>query len=481
MRRSSSALTGAVVMLSLMGQALGAQPVPDLSTEVATARRTLAAPQVKAAMDYVERTKDETVREWLSLCEAYGPTGNEQQRSRLIYRLFRIYGLNDVRIDEERNVIGVRPGTGKGPTVVLNAHHDSVRLWPVDQQISSFVADGRVWCPSAGDDLAGVTQLLGVLRAMNAGKVKTQGDVWFVTFTGEEPVDNHASSGAQQFVRANYPQNLDWRKGDVLVQFHGGGGEGVSTGSTPVRHRTRLRLFTPIEGSRWGRHSIDVLGPVLVRLQSLRDPRAEGEGQHPGVDSPGDPVLFFNTAMIEGSEIINAPARDITIRFDLRSSSEARLQRAHRDIMRIAKEETEKFGEGFRFVYEVTSTNGVGLDVNPNGINGFDKINNAAAKTAAAASNVLYGTKPVIDTDNGCGDCVRAYREGMPGFSFRGNVVDHGGGKVEMRGTLPLKSETRRISAGSHDVTESKEIDQIWSGLKHGLLFAITYAGLASE
>ena len=468
------AVVGAAMMMGFIAQPVGAQTGPDLTSEIALAKKTLATPKVKAAMAYVERSKDETVREWLSLCEAYGPTGSEIFRARAIYRLFRIYGLYDVRIDEESNVIGVRKGTGGGPTVVLNAHHDAVQLWPANQPIDAFVADGRVWCPSAGDDISGVTQLLAVLRAMNAANIQTKGDVWFVTFSGEEPVGNNASNGAQQFVNANYPHNLDWRKGDILIQFHGGGGEGVDTGSTPVRHRSRLRLFTPIEGNRWGRHSIDVLGPVLMRLQELRDPRAEKRGY----SYNEDPILYFNTAMVEGSEIINAPARDITIRLDLRSASEARLRKAHQDIMRIAKEETEKFGEGFRFVYEVVSQNGVGQDVNPAGITGFDKVNNAAAKMAAAASNALYGTKPIIDEHSGCGDCVRAYRQGMPGFSFSGDVVDHGGGKFEQRGTAPLKSETRRISVGSHDITESKEIDQVWSGIKHGLLFTIAYTGL---
>jgi acetylornithine deacetylase/succinyl-diaminopimelate desuccinylase-like protein len=465
-----------VIMLGLVVQQAGAQttPMPDMSAEIAVAKKVFATKQMKAAMDYVERSKDDTVREWLGLCQAYGPTGSEMQRARSIYRLFRIYGLYDVRIDEERNVIGVRKGTGEGPKVVLNAHHDAVQLWPADQYIDAFVADGRVWCPSAGDDISGVEQLLTVLRAMNAANIKTKGDVWFATFSGEEPVGNHASNGARQFVNANYPHNIDWRKGDIMIQFHGGGGEGVNTGSTPVRHRSRLRLFTPIEGNRWGKHSMDVLGPVLIRLEELRDPRAEKRSY----SYDKDPILYFNTAMVEGSEIMNSPARDITIRFDLRSASEARLRKAHEDIMRIAKEETEKMGEGFRYVYEVMSTNGVGQDVNPDGITGFNKVNNPAAKMVAAASNVLYGTKLIIDENDGCGDCVRAYREGMPGFTFNGDVVDHGGGKVEMRGSAPLKSETRRISVGSHDITESKEIDQLWSGIKHGLLFTVAYTGL---
>ncbi|HLA72652.1 MAG TPA: hypothetical protein VK624_14185, partial [Steroidobacteraceae bacterium] len=106
------AVVGAAMMFGFIAQPVGAQTGPDLTSEIALAKKTLAAPKVKAAMAYVERSKDETVREWLRLCEAYGPTGSEILRARTIYRLFRIYGLYDVRIDEESNVIGVRKGTG---------------------------------------------------------------------------------------------------------------------------------------------------------------------------------------------------------------------------------------------------------------------------------------------------------------------------------------------------------------------------------
>ncbi|HKJ01412.1 MAG TPA: hypothetical protein VJ997_03125, partial [Longimicrobiales bacterium] len=153
--------------LALLGGTASAQ-VPDLTRETAEARRVLAARPMARALDYLSTAREETVREWLSLCEAYGPSGGEGPRSQLLYRLFRMYGLERVRIDDALNVIGVRPGTGGGPTLVLNAHHDNVPLMPEGQPISAFEADGRVWCPAAGDDLMGVTQMLTVLRAMNA-------------------------------------------------------------------------------------------------------------------------------------------------------------------------------------------------------------------------------------------------------------------------------------------------------------------------
>jgi hypothetical protein len=64
-------------------------------------------------------------------------------------------------------------------------------------------------------------------------------------------------------------------------------------------------------------------------------------------------------------------------------------------------------------------------------------------------------------------------------MSLRGNVVDAGeNGKFELRRETPLRSAVRRRTA-THDVTESVDINRAWSGVKHGLLFAVAYAGLA--
>ncbi len=477
----------AVAALPLpVGSLIAQAPVPDVSRELQVARQMLATDQVKRAFAYVEGSRDETVQEWLSLCNAYGPSGDEIYRSNLIYKLFRIYGLQDVRIDEHRNVIGVRHGAGQGPKIVFNAHHDAVPLLPRDQPIEAFVADNRIWCPSGGDDLEGVVQLLSIVRALNAANIQTQGDLWFASFTGEEVAPAYAydaSPGAGYFVQSNYPNNIDWRKGDIMIQFHGGGGGGVATGSTPVRYRTQLRIFVPFTRDRWGPHAIDALAPVLARIVGLRDRRvvqagAEEGGQHPGLNADSA-MLYMNCPMVDASPILNAPAKEVRIRCDLRSVSEARIQRVNRDIEHIADSVTKALGPGYSWVYEIMSKNGIGLDVRQEAIEGWDKVNNPPARMVAATAQALYGGPVDIEWRDGCGDCVRAYKEGMPAFSFRGSIVDLGGGHFE-RGNRRLRSDVRKMTAG-HDVAESVDIDAVWAGIKHGVLFAVSYAGLSAQ
>jgi len=230
-RRSGPALAmlGALLLAS-PATSLAQQkipPLPDISREVAEAKAVLASPVMQRAMAHIgKRQQDpkETIDMWIGLCNAAGPSGDEIYRSNHVKKLFQIYGLENVHIDGALNVVGIRRGTGGGPAVVLNAHQDQVAVWSKDQPIEAFVADGRIWCPAAGDDLIGIVQMLTILEAMNASGMQTKGDVWFVAFTGEET----DFRGARHFARSNYPHHIDWKKGDVIMQFHGGAGDGAT-------------------------------------------------------------------------------------------------------------------------------------------------------------------------------------------------------------------------------------------------------------
>ena len=67
--------------------------------------------------------------------------------------------------------------------------------------------------------------------------------------------------------------------------------------------------------------------------------------------------------------------------------------------------------------------------------------------------------------------------------AFLSEMIIHHQGAVDMARLVITNSNRSDLKDFAADIisAQSKEIDQIWSGLKHGLLFAITYAGLASE
>lgn len=462
--------------LAMQATAASAQGAGEVLIEVpeeeALVREVLASTPMQEALGYIDASDEDTIREWLSLCNAHGPSGDEIFRARHLWRMMRIYGLENVHIDDRLNVIGIRRGTGDGPTVVLNSHYDNNSMgWPKEQPIQAFVDDGRIWCPAAADDLAGTTQVLTVLRAMNAGNIETEGDVWFVFFSGEEPLKENASLGAELFTISNFPHNIDYRRGDILMQLHGGGGGGVSTGSVEVRHRSQLRIFVPVNRSEWDTHTVDAMGSILDRIsREVRDPRAAST-QRTSAGRAED-VVMFNMAQIHAGETLNQTATESWVRFNMHALREEYLWEVHEQIQQIAEEECQRVSCTVH--YSINSKNGL-----EGGLPGFDNVNNPAARMAVAASNVLYGTQGTINPIGGCGDCVRSYRNGMPAFSLRGNVLDYGDGRVDLDPPREsLDSDIFRMTR-NHDPAASAEIDRVWAAAKHGLVFAVSYAGLA--
>jgi acetylornithine deacetylase/succinyl-diaminopimelate desuccinylase-like protein len=483
----------ALAPMALMGAGqLGAQSPPDVSAELSVVHQHVATPQLSAALGFVDQqiaNPRDVIQDWLGVCSVPGPSQgsgplfHETYRSNHIYRMFKIYGLEHVYVDDYQNVVAVRPGTGDGPTVVLNAHHDNVALWGVDQPIEAFERDGRIYCPAAGDDLIGVVQMFTILRAMNEARIETRGDVWFVALAGEET----ASTPAANFVRGNYPHNLNWRNGDAIIQLHGTAGDGVTTGSGPVITMTTLRFFTPFERSvpghpgadrRWRPHAVDLLARTIQRVRAeLADPRADC--LRCDADATAEAAEWYiNMAKLRASPARNRPGSEAAVMMDIRGPNWPQMRQMHLRIMQIAEEVCEEYRTiGFppnnfpdRCSYAFSVDRTLGRDWEDDPIEGFDRVNNSAARFAAAAAHALYGNPPVIDPSRGCGDCRSMYGAGMPAFSFRGNIIDHGGGRYE-------RGSGGRM--GGHDVSESMALQAIWAGIKQGLVFATSYAGMA--
>ncbi len=225
---------------------------------------------------------------------------------------------------------------------------------------------------------------------------------------------------------------------------------------------------------------MDVLGHIMVRLSNeVRDPRAATISNYPHTyepdfSRPAD-LLYMNMAVVEGGQFLNQPVSEASVRLNFHASSEERLGQAHNQVQRIAQEVCQEMGEGCSYHYTINSRNGT-----EEGIEGWDRLNNAPARMAAAAAQALYGITPYIIPVRGCGDCLRAYMEGMPAMSLRGYVWDYGNGRFEVGGSHPLISQVRRKTT-NHDVTGSVDIDKIWAGVKQGLLFTVSYAGMAQD
>ena len=153
--------------------------------------------RVKAAYEYIDKNHESILREWIAITEINAPSGHEQERAKYIEMLLRRQRLQSIRYDAAGNVIAVRKGTGGGPVVVFDAHLDTV--FQPGLKIKATIREGRVHAPGVGDDTRNIEALLATIRALDAARIETKGDLVFV-FTVEEETN---FSGVKQFIKDN--------------------------------------------------------------------------------------------------------------------------------------------------------------------------------------------------------------------------------------------------------------------------------------
>ena len=85
-------------------------------------------PVVKDALKQIKEEEQLTMADQIALTEIEAPPFHEEVRAAYFAERLRELGLTNVRIDKEGNVIGIRPGKGNGPRLVLGAHLGTVSL-----------------------------------------------------------------------------------------------------------------------------------------------------------------------------------------------------------------------------------------------------------------------------------------------------------------------------------------------------------------
>ena len=74
----------------------------------------------------MEPSFDNAVRFAQELIRLPSPSGGEEAVARRILQEMEALGFQEVRLDRAGNAIGVIPGTGAGPSILLNSHTDVV-------------------------------------------------------------------------------------------------------------------------------------------------------------------------------------------------------------------------------------------------------------------------------------------------------------------------------------------------------------------
>jgi len=274
--------------------------------------------RVKAAFEYIDKDRDGILREWIAITEVNAPSKQEQERARFIEGLLRKHKL-EIRYDEAGNLIATRKGTGGGPVAVFDAHMDTV--FQPGLKIKATVRDGRVYAPGVGDDTRNIEALLATIRALDAAKIKTKGDIVFLFTTDEEA----GMTGAKHFTKENKG------KVDYYIALDGGY-EGFTYAGI---------------GINWYRHHI--IGPgghtrSRTPPYSASLPMARAITRIYELKVPTTPSSNLNIGMLGGSEVVNAKAADAWFSLDLRSTSNEVIADLEKKIAEILEEEAKRAG-----------------------------------------------------------------------------------------------------------------------------------------
>ena len=283
-------------------------------------------PQVQAALLRILETEPQTIREQFRITEIPAPPFKEDRRADYYLEQMHARGLSDAYIDSEGNVLGIRKGTGGGPTFLIAAHLDTVFPEGTDTRVE--LRGGRYYAPGIGDDTRGLAALLSVIDVLNESEINTVGDIIFAGNVGEE------GRGDLRGIKAIF---RDHPYIDGFVSVDGTRLRRITNGGTGSR-RFEFHFKGP------GGHSFGAFG-----LASAIHAMGRAIAKISEIETPRFPKTTFTVGTVEGGTSVNSIAADAIFAIDMRSNDREQLAqleaRAKELALEAVDEENTRWGE----------------------------------------------------------------------------------------------------------------------------------------
>lgn len=384
----------------------------------------LRQPELRTALDYLERNFGQQVDEWIRIAQMEGASRHEQSRGAYVREQMQRAGL-EVSVDSIGNVTGIRRGTGGGPTTVFAAHMDIAH--PLGTNTTVRVAGDSLHAPGIFDNSASVANMLAMIRALNAGRVRTRGDLVFIATVQEEL----GLIGMDYWLKHN-------PRPDLLIAMDGGLG--------PINYGALGIYWTRYRYTADGSHTLYSRGrptPVRALARAI-------DGIYALTPPPMPNGAVINVGQVHGGEIFNGIPQDLYFTVDLRSPDPLLLDSLDREITRITRESAER--EGVALAVERELRNGAG---------------GTEAQLTGARRHPLVQTAVDIQRHLGI-------RTGMPGAAeaIATGSTDANVGVVM---GIPSISIGRSYGGNQHTLTEWADAPSALLGTKLALLLAATF------
>src|SRR5690625_2603961 len=281
-------------------------------------KNLVANEQINHGLEFIKEDHKRTVEEQIQMTEIPAPPFKEEIRANNYMQRLKDLGLQDVQMDEEGNVYGIRRGTGQGPKVFISAHLDTV--FPEGTSTKVTEKDGILYAPGISDDTRGLAEVLCLARACQAADINNIGDIIFGATVGEE------GAGNLRGVKAFFSEHDDI---DGFLSIDGPRPYQIvylGTGS--------FRYTITYKGP--GGHSFGAFG-VPSATHALGRAVADIANLH----TTENPRTTFTVGEIKGGTSVNAIAEEASMNVDLRSNDKDALNTLTDKFLAIVKKAAE--------------------------------------------------------------------------------------------------------------------------------------------
>jgi acetylornithine deacetylase/succinyl-diaminopimelate desuccinylase-like protein len=320
------------------------------------------------------------------------PTGDERARALHVARELETVGLS-ASIDEAGNVVARAAGAYEADPVVVCAHLDTV--FPEGTDLDVLRDGARLVGPGICDNGRGLAVMVALARALHACRSGLARPVEFVATTGEEGAGD-LRGAKHYFARARPPY--------AVIAIDGAGDERIiNTGLGSRRFRI---VYRGPGGHSWA--AFGIANPVHAAaraasvLAGLRLAGADGLRS------------ALSVSRIGGGMSVNSIPEDAWLEVDVRSTSDAALERIEREVREIAgaaaTHENQRRASG---------TDALRFDVTRIGARpGGSTADDSPLVTAALAATRLVGREPELATAST--DANAAMSAGVPAIAIGG-------------------------------------------------------------
>ena len=308
------------ILLIVSAPVASAALEPDVSSEAqGVYDQIMLQGKTKLGLDFIRNDHVQTVNDQKTITAIPAPPFKEKVRGDYYLSRLQAMGLKDVKMDSEGNVCGWRPGTGKGPALLVEAHLDTV--FPAGMNTVPVEKDGKLFAPGIADDSRGLAAVLSVLRALKATEIKTVSDVLFCGTVGEEGLGDLRGMKALFRDRPELAGsiNVDGISPSRITY--------LATGS----HRYEVNFKGP------GGHSFGAFG-----LPSAIHAMGRAIAKIAEVETPRQPRTTYTVGVVSGGTSVNSIAADAQMLIDMRSNSQDELLKVEAKILPLIQEAVDE-------------------------------------------------------------------------------------------------------------------------------------------